>query len=138
MSEERRDVGPERQAFEMTQVIGHAPPVLLFKDRTHDRIGDRLDAAKDVREDLGGARRQAQAAAPQHAGGHAVAQGLGQRRVELDFGVVMGMDVEEAGGHPAARGVDLLDPRAGGQGLLGDRGDDPALDPDVPADGGRA
>ena len=135
--DEGRHVRPQRQRVEVRRVLGVRRPGLpAAKEREEVLVGDRLDAREHVRDVRGVAHRRAQRAAPHEHRGDAVAQGLVEGRVELDLPVVMRVDVDEAGRHPAPLGLDHRVPGSGLQRRLRDRRHPPVLEAEV-AHGGR-
>lgn len=64
MPEEHGDVRAEREALEVLEILGRAPPVHdPLEQRLHDAPRNALDPAEHVREVLGGPHRHAEAAA---------------------------------------------------------------------------
>ena len=112
MGEQRHHVGPQVGLLQMRQVFRRGVPADLVGNLVQHRLGqvfhprvavhDGIVAAPALR-----AEGQTQAAVGDHHAGGAVAGGLGQMRRELQFQIVMGMDVEQARHQPLAAGVDL-------------------------------
>ena len=107
--EQRGDVRPERHPVEVVEVLRGRLPVLHLLEQRQDGVaGDGLDAAELIGEVLGRAHGERQAAAAHEHGGDAVADRLAERRVDLDLGVVVGVQVDEARDDPPTGGVDDL------------------------------
>ncbi len=107
--QERADVGAERQTIQVVQVaLGRVPVLDPLQQRQHLGAGHALDATEHVGEVLGAADGEGQTARADQHRGDAVSHRLAERRVELELGVVVGVQVDEARCDPAARRVDDL------------------------------
>ena len=135
-----RDVGPdvegEAAGRQRVEVLGEAlpPPADPLGQR---RAGDVLDSLHQLdqrRLAAGTDRREAHTAVAQHGRGHPVPARRRQVVVPGHLAVVVGVDVDEAGGDHQAVGVDLVPDRTGDPSHLGDRA---AGDGDVGRPGGR-
>ena len=115
----------------MVEVLHRAVPVLdLLQEREHGVAGHGLDPTELVRQVLGGAHGKGQTARTDEHGGDPVADRLPQFGSDLHLGVVVGVQVDEAGCDPLARGVDHLGV-VGGDEVDADLGHDPVADQDV-------
>ncbi len=107
MAEERRDVRAERQRFEMAHVRSRRVPGLHARQHgEHLLARQRFDAAEEIgaveRVRVDGRQR----ARAEEDARHAVPYRFGQPRRHENLGVVMRVDVDEAGHHPFAGRVD--------------------------------
>ena len=125
------DVHAQRRALEGVEVLRDRLPVpdhaLL-----HRLVGDGLGAGHGQHRaltELGLDRREAEAAVAQHQRRHAVPARGRAVGVPADLGVVVGVQVDEAGRHDQAVGVDGAVGRA--LGPAADLGDAAVLDPQV-------
>ena len=116
------DIDVARDGGQEVQIVGERFPLpgQAFVQRGAGDVFDafhQLDQAVMV---VGAHRGETDAAVAHHRGGHAVqARGL-HAAGPGGLAVVMGVDVDEAGGHQAAAGVDLLGAAAGQVANLGD------------------
>ena len=132
-----RDVGQEvdrlRGALHRIEEFGEAHPV-PGHPLLHRGERDRLDPGHRQHRPLAllrAHRGEAEAAVPDDRGGDAVPAGEGAVGVPEDLGVVVGMEVDEAGGDVEAAGVEDLARVARWD--AADLGDDAVLDGDVRA-----
>ena len=108
------DVDGPGLAVEGVEVLGEGLPVPA-QPSCSAVPGDVLDALHHVDEPVvavGGHRGEADAAVAHGHRGHPVVRGRGQQRVPGGLAVVVGVGIDEAGGHQQAVGVDLAAPRA--------------------------
>ena len=113
--QQRADVDVALAAVERVEVFAERFPLPL-QAFVHDRAGDVLDAFHqfDQAFAVGGlAGGEADAAIAHHRGGDAVPGGRRHVAVPYRLGIVMGVDVDEAGGDQLALGVDLFRAAAG-------------------------
>jgi len=137
--EERSDVGPHRVPAEEVDVLARGRPRLAgTEQRQHLGARDRLDAREHVRAVLGVGEDGADGAAADRDRGDAVADGLGEGGRGEELGVVVGVDVEEAGHHPPAARVDDAGATRRVERGLADGGHAAVADADVAEGAGRA
>ena len=120
MANLRRDVDAKLLPFDPVEELGEALP-LPVEHGVQDVEIDRLDAGKHAHEELavlGLAGGQGVAAVAHDHGGGAVPRRAREQAVPHDLGVVVGVDVDEAGGDDSALGVNdtpggLVEPALG-------------------------
>ena len=133
VAHEGSDVRAEAEPVEMRRVLGVGLPALLrAEERQEVLVGDRLDAREHVREVRRVADGGAERAAPHEDGRHAVPERLVERGVDLDLGVVVRVNVDEARRHPAPRRVDDGLAPGRGQRRLGHGHDAPRFEAEIP------
>jgi hypothetical protein len=109
----RSHVEPQRAAVERVEKLRKALPLPL------DALGQRgagnvLDALHQLDQELllaGRHRREADAAVAEHRGGHAVGSRREKMWIPGDLAVVVRVDIDEAGCHQQAVGIDLASRR---------------------------
>jgi hypothetical protein len=122
-----------RQAVERVEELGKAlpRPVEPFVERGAGNVLDRLHQVDQVAAVLAPHRGEADAAIAEQDRRHAVPGRRRQDRVPGCLAVVMGVDIDPAGGDEEPVGGELAPRRPG---LAADRGDDPAVDRDIAAE----
>ena len=107
MPEKQRDVGAEWQRPQVREVPARVVPVLGgFQERQHHVARHAFDAAELIREVFGLAHHEGQSATADEHRGDAVSHRLSEARGDLQLGVVVRVQVDEAGGHPTPVGID--------------------------------
>ncbi len=129
VAEESRDIRAQRPRLECRDVLLAVGPGLVPVHGVDDMLArDRLDPAEDVAgvHPVDVDRRQR--ARPEHHRGDTVTQRLRQRRAAEHLDVVVGVNVEHAGQHPLAAGIDHLRAVRLVEVAVGDRDDHPVAD----------
>jgi len=112
MSDERRDVDPERQSRDGIEVLGEAleAPGNPGLQRLEAHAFDVLENARDLGAIRGPGRCDSEAAITHDDRRDAVPGRGRQVRVPEDLRIVVRVDVDEAGAHDQTRAVDLEGP----------------------------
>ncbi|CQA04798.1 Uncharacterised protein [Mycobacteroides abscessus] len=132
MPKEGCHIGAEGERIDLLDVALRIGPVLELVERADDMFTrHRLHSAEQVGGVLGLGVDGRHRTAAQHDGGDTVAHRLVESGVEQHLGVVVGVNIDEAGQHPFAACVDHL--RAIGlvERCGGDGGDPPLFDTEV-------
>ena len=109
MAHEGTDVGAERLRIEPGAIAGGIVPGLCpLQQPQHAVAWQCLDAGEQVGAVLRVGIDHGDGAGTKTHGGHAVSDALAKCWRCHDLGIVVGMNVEETGCHPAARGIDQL------------------------------
>ena len=132
MTDERRDVHTQRQAFDTVHPFGRRIPRLaFFQQRQHDFAGQSFHTRERVgcvfRRIVHGRYRTAS----QNDGRHTVPGRFLQPRGGDHFGIVVRVGVDESRCDPAVRCVDHTGPGRGCQRLFGDAADAAVFDENV-------
>ena len=132
VAQEGGDVGAQGQGIEAFDVpLGLGPVLEVLQGRDDVLAGHGLDAAEQVGGVLGAGVDRRHRAAAQDRGGDAVPDGLAEAGIEEDLGVVVRVDVDEAGEDPFPAGVDHLGAAGLVERLARDGGDAVADDAEV-------